>query len=458
MLSKARLITWWEGAISSYWLIPTIMGGGAVLLSLLTVYLDTRLPDRFTDGRFFTTSATGARSLLATIAGSLISVAGVVFSITIVALTLASNQFGPRILRNFMRDKGNQFVLGTFVASFVFCLLILRQVHGGEGDTQVFVPQVSVLIAVVLALASIGVLIYFIHHISISIQATNLLARIAKELMVTVDRLFPDQAFPGEQSPGPKLETSQIPECDWAAVRAETGGYLQRVDHHGLLQVATERDFLAKVVRRAGHFLVSGDVVVYVHPATKLDDRVQELLRSLFSVDVQRGFSDDPELGLNQLVEVGVRALSPGTNDPFTAMECADWLAEVLSHWTRRQPPRTSLWDANGRLRVIAYAEEFADTIDQAFNQLRQNSARQLAVMIRLLESIGRIANHVSTPSDRRCLAEHAKMLYDQARQAAGFRDLRKLEARYAEVCSVLDQFDPSQGSSAAVNRRAMLS
>lgn len=177
---SARLANLWESLRTSYWFVPTLMTAGGVALSFASVHLDERVNYKWvrTVGWIWAGGAEGARQVLSTIAGSMITVAGVAFSITIVALTLASNQFGPRLLRNFVRDAGNQIVLGTFIATFVYCLLVLRTVRG-EDDTE-FVPYVSVTLGVAFALTSLGVLIYFIHHVAISIQAENLIASVAR--------------------------------------------------------------------------------------------------------------------------------------------------------------------------------------------------------------------------------------------------------------------------------------
>lgn len=195
MTVKARLFTMWESVRVSYWFVPSLMAVGSLVLGFAMPEVDRAVPDRWMArvGWLYTGSAEGARELLSVIAGSMIGVAGVVFSITVVALALASNQFGPRLLRNFMRDLSNQVVLGTFIAVFLYCLLILRQVHGENGSRNAFVPQLSMLLAVVLAVAGLGVLIYFIHHMAASIQAPNVVAAVATDLRNAIDELYPQK-------------------------------------------------------------------------------------------------------------------------------------------------------------------------------------------------------------------------------------------------------------------------
>ncbi len=202
-LGSARLAQLWESLRTSYWFVPTVMTAGAVGLSFASVHLDQVVKAEWVRavGWIWAGSPEGARQVLSTIAGSMITVAGVAFSITIVALTLASTQFGPRLLRNFVRDLGNQVVLGTFVSTFVYCLLVLRTVRGG--DVAEFVPYLSVTLGVAFALASLGVLIYFIHHVSGAIQAEHLIASVADELEDAIERMFPESwASPEPRLPG----------------------------------------------------------------------------------------------------------------------------------------------------------------------------------------------------------------------------------------------------------------
>lgn len=189
---KTRLLQYWENFRSSFWFVPSIMATAAALLAVVGVQLDLALKNTQVEGWWvYRGGAEGARAVLSVVAGSMISVAGTVFSITIVALTLASSQFGPRLLRNFMRDTVNQFVLGVFTSTFLFCLLVLRTVRGIDDDQ--FVPHLSITLGVVLAVASLAVLIYFIHHTSVSIQVTHLISEVSRELRETIARLYPER-------------------------------------------------------------------------------------------------------------------------------------------------------------------------------------------------------------------------------------------------------------------------
>ena len=213
----------------------------------------------------YTGGPEGARAVLSTIAGSMITVAGVTFSITIVALTLASQQFGPRLLRSFLRDLGNQIVLGTFVSTFIYCLLVLRTVRGND-DAQ-FVPHLAVTLGVLLAMLSLGVLIFFIHHVSMSIQASQIIANVAADLEGAVARLFPERL--GHERTPVTANTTALPvdfEESASAVPADSNGYVQAIDEDALMTLATERDVVLRIDAEPGRFVRCGTALVRVRP------------------------------------------------------------------------------------------------------------------------------------------------------------------------------------------------
>lgn len=232
-----RLRALWEYRRGTYWAIPSAMAVSALGLSVGMIQLDEAATARLVDrlSWVYTGGPEGARAVLSTIAASMITVAGVTFSITIVALPLASQQFG-RLLRSFLRDLGNQVVLGTFVSTFIYCLLVLRTVRGS--DDEDFVPHLAVTVGVVLAMLSLGVLIFFIHHVATSIQASRIIANVADDLEGAINRLFPDAI--GEDSATaswggtPPDESSAVDERS-REVRATATGYVQAIDAQGLM-------------------------------------------------------------------------------------------------------------------------------------------------------------------------------------------------------------------------------
>ncbi|MHB8865364.1 MAG: DUF2254 domain-containing protein [Pirellulaceae bacterium] len=448
MRLKARAMNLWENTRSSYWFVPSLMCLGAIVLNTLTLWADREFSKETLAGEsaFYTGSAEGARSLLSTIASSMISVAGVTFSITIVALTLASNQFGPRLLRNFMRDRGNQIVLGTFLSAFLFCLLTLRQVHSGEeGKYDAFIPQVSILVAVLSAILGVGVLIYFIHHVAASIQASNVIAKVSDELHDAIERLYPKRIgeAPDEEQRQQEQLKREIPatfERDAAEVHVATSGYLRRIEADQLLEEAVAHNLLVRLERRPGQFLFADEVVLRAWPKSRVGDAVQDNLRQTFVTGSQRTLEQDAEFAIDQLVEIALLALSPGMNDAFTAMMVVDSLGTSLAHLAQRAAPSPYRIDRSGRLRVIASPRGFCKMFDAAFTQIRQNSAQNLAVMLRLFRTVRRIASHLPDSETRGHLRQFVDMVHRQAMSCASQEyDRSAVEKQYQASLETLE-------------------
>lgn len=353
-LSMTRLVSLWEVLRGSFWFLPSVMAAAAVILSFGAVQLDAAMEaDAY--GRFefiYLFGPEGARAILSAVATSMITVAGLTFSITMLTLQLASSQFGPRLLRNFMRDRGNQLVLGTFISTFVYCLLVLRTVKGVEGSS--FVPHLAVAIGVVLV-AGLAVLIYFIHHTATSIRIETLLASLAQETGATIDRLFPERL--GHEEPEAKVELPDFSQGN--IIQATTSGYVQSIDNGALLRLATEQDAVIHVVSRPGAFVTERDPLLRVVTATELsEDKVDALLGSLI-IGIERTPFQDLDFSIRRIVEIAQRALSPGINDPTTALYCIDRLREALVRLAERHPPSSRRHDDEGRLRIVAEPVSF---------------------------------------------------------------------------------------------------
>jgi len=414
----------------------------AVALAVSAVELDKAVAEDWLKslGWIYSGGAEGASLLLGTVAGSMIAIAGTVFSMTLVALSLASSQLGPRLLRNFMRDTANQVVLGTFVATFVYCLLVLRTIR--RADEIAFVPHLSVSIGLLLAMVSIGVLIYFIHHVSVSIQADEVVARVGRELENGIDRLFPGHLG----KPGSKV--SQAPSDadlpatfarEARAVGALKDGYLQLIDADALMALAAEEDLLLRLERRPGHYLVKGRAMVIVWPGDRVTETLVDKLNAAFVLGNQRTAAQDVEFSFQQLVEIAVRALSPGINDPFTAIACVDRLGSGLCRLARRDMPSALRFDPHGRLRLVAPGSSFAGIVDMAFNQIRQSARSNPAVAIRMLDAIALIAGQVQRAQDAACLQRQAGMIVTAARETVPEPDdLRAVEASFTAAAQAL--------------------
>ncbi|HUE75844.1 MAG TPA: DUF2254 domain-containing protein, partial [Chloroflexota bacterium] len=313
--SSTRLSSLWGRLHTSFWFLPAAMSAIAVALSFVLVQVDAWLGVEVVRNFdvLYTFGPEGARAILSVIASSMITVASLIFSITMLTLQLASSQFGPRVLRNFMRDRSNQIVLGTFIATFLYCLLVLRTVRGT--DQSIFVPHLSVAFGAVLAIASVAVLIYFIHHIATSIRIETLLAHLASETRSAVDRLYPERM--GQNPSRDKGETAEhlIPsdfEGDARQVHADGSGYVQRIGVDALMQIATEHDLVVRIEARPGRFVSKGDAMLAAYPRDRVSDEIANDLRGALVVGLDRTPEQDLEFSIRRIVELAQRSLSPG--------------------------------------------------------------------------------------------------------------------------------------------------
>ena len=274
-MEKLRLR--WDQLRSSLWVVPSLIVSAAILLAALLIESESYLGmEQLAQSwpRLFGSGAAGSRGMLSAIASSMITVAGVTFSITVVALALASSQYTSRILRNFMRDRASQAVLGVFVGVFAYCLIVLRTIRGGDEGT--FVPAIAVFVAVLLALVAIGFLIFFIHHISASIQASSVIESAAAETLEAVDRLFPagvGQAAIEDPRRGDEVESALGP---FVAIPACKTGYIQAVNADDLFKLACECAAVIRMERGVGEFVVEGSPIVSVAGAQPDDESIRK--------------------------------------------------------------------------------------------------------------------------------------------------------------------------------------
>jgi uncharacterized membrane protein len=441
LIVTTKFTAFWQRLRSTFWFVPAIMVCMTILLAIVMVNIDQRFSYELQEALIWlrTTSPDGARSLLSAVAGSMISVAGVTFSITMVALSQTSAQYGPRLLSTFMRDRGNQVVLGTFVSTFIYCLLILRTIRSVE--EAAFVPQLSVALAVVFAVLSVGVLVYFFHHIARSLQVETIIHNIGHELETSVKRLVDDESSdrPYEHTLRDEADIPDQIDEDATSVISDKSGYIQTIDYHALEKIAAEHDFVVRSVRRAGHFVPLEGDLVRIWPPESLSEESRDALQDAFVIGLQRLHGQDIEYAINQLVEIAVRALSPGINDPFTAIACIDQLSTTLATLAEETIPEGYQYDDEGRLRVIRKQVTFGDLLDAAFHQIRQYGQNSVAVMIRLLEALVVIAGRVHTPEQREAVARHGEMI-KRAYQAAIVEpnDRQDIEERYDLLMNML--------------------
>lgn len=466
---KGKLFAIWDKLRSSYWFIPTLMTLLAFGLSFVLVSVDDSLGQRWARGIDFLQAnrPDGARALLQTVAGSMIGVAGVTFSITIASVVYASGQYGPRLLTNFMRDTGNQITLGTFIATFIYCVMVLRAVHSADeggasaaaaaasaaadaGDlaSGLFVPHLAILAAVILALASIAVFIYFIHHVPHSIHVSNVIAGIGRELERRVDRVFPERI--GEERGGAEAAADDtgggaavtMPPAFYVESRpvtSEVTGYLQSIDHDALLEAARARSVALRLRFRPGDFVRHHDTLALVMPGEEVDDALIADVRFAFNWGTQRTALQDLRFLVNELVEIAARALSPGVNDPFTAMSCLDWLGATVARLGGRQMPAAFRRDERGAVRVIARPTRFAELVEAAFGQLRPYVSADRNAFFHALETLAALTPHLRHEAQRRAVREEADALIAAARQnELGGADLEEASRRYDVLTKLL--------------------
>jgi uncharacterized membrane protein len=442
-MKYAKFSKLWDPLHSSFWFVPSLMVVLAIALSFVTIEIDQQ---RETDaigklGWAYSLGPNGSRAILSAIASSMATVATTAFSITIVALQLASSQFGPRLLRNFMRDTGNQVVLGTFISTFIYSLMVLRTINGVE-ETE-FVPHLSVTCGIALAIASVGVLIYFIHHAASSIQVDQVIKRVGQELDASIDRLFPERIGRGKSNLEQESKTN-IPEnfeLDACPICASNTGYIQAIDDEQLMRIAIENQLLLRIQQRPGRFVVQGRELVRVFPAQRINKSLAAQINDAFVLDEQRTEQQDVEFSIDQLVEIAVRALSPGINDPFTALRCIDQLCAALCHLAQRDIPSPYRYNDRNQLCIIAEPVAFADVLDAAFNQIRQYGQSSVAVTIRLLEAIATIATFTYRPTDQAALHCHAEMIERGSQEKISEElDRKDIKKRYLAAVKAIGQ------------------
>jgi uncharacterized membrane protein len=330
-----------------------------------------------------------------------------------------------------MQDRVTQFTLGTFLAAFLYCLFVLRTIRYADGEE--FVPHLSVTLGVASAVASLVMLIYFVHHLATSIQADRLVARVAADLNSAVDRLYPEEIGAGQGAPDdPRRGTG-------AAIATDGDGYIQAIDPDAILNAAVKADALIEVERRPGQYVLSGSPLARVWPGSRLTDDLARAVNASVARGPVRTPVQDIEFVINQIVEIAVRALSPGINDPFTAITCVDRLSSGLARLAQRRLPSAYRADEAGRVRVIAPPVPFPAVLDAAFRPIRQYGRTSPAVIIRLLEALAALARVATDPEHRNVIRHHAELAARlDEEDVPGPSDRADVEGHFQKVCAIL--------------------
>jgi uncharacterized membrane protein len=430
---------------TTLWLVPVALVVAASAAFAVTYLLDRTV---LRGGSYFPLwhgNADAARLVLTSIAAAVITVTGVVFSVVIVALTLASQQFGPRMLRNFIRDLGTQLTLGVFVGTFVYSILALGSIS--SGGNQDFVPHLSVTVALLLLLADLGVLIYFIHHVAVSIQLNEVVASIGRDLAQAMDEWL--NPLQGEILQHDMHEVIGRDLGAGAVVLATRTGYLQAISHSKLVELASEFDAVIAPLHRPGHFLVDGRPLARVYPASAAQAVLQSFERSHIT-GPHRTLTQDPVFAIDQLVEIAIRALSPAVNDTFTAITCIDWLTAGLCRLSGLTYRARLFRDSAGSVRVIEAPLTYDRLVNGVFDKIRQAGRGMPAIAIRQLDSLVQIAQFVSTEEERRALLRQAAMILRASDEAIPEElDRDDVRRRYDQVIEATTAADTGAGSKA---------
>ena len=442
---RARLLNVLSELRASYWFIPTLMLLGTFGLSSLTLYLDRSV--NFADLKLpllYLTQADGGKTLLGTVAGSMLSVASLTFSIVMVVLTMASSQFGPRLIENFMRDRANQFVLGSFLATFLYCLLVLREVRGGgDVDIGVFVPQLSISVSLVLAVFNLGAFIYFIHNTTESIQVANVLGKVSDALTRKIVDTYPEKTVfpesvglgPGEVEDEPKLPPAF--ERQKATLYASKGGYLRTIDDERLLEVAKKQKIVVRLLSTPGSYVMRGGPLLEVYPGTALKT-CEKQLENQCILGYSRTQAQDLEFLFDQLLEVALRALSPGINDPLTATRCIDRIGDNLNLLASRDLPSPYRFDEAGELRLVIPVLETRALVEHLFGPIRAYGAADYLTLNHLLITLKKMSRLTHDPVYRQALFDEAERVRDEAETKLSRTDYATLLETYDEVREIV--------------------
>ena len=434
-----RLQQLWEDLRASFWFVPSLIILVMIALAIGLIEAESLITSQTLADwpRLLGAGVEGARGMLEVVAGSVITVAGVAFSITVVALTLASNQYTPRILRNFMRDRANQVVLGVLVGVFTYCLIVLRTIRSGA---ESFVPSLAVLGGFFLALASVGVLIFFIHHIAVNIQAETIIASIAEETTEAIDRLFPEEMGLDEDEGETEKPEWRLASLIWRPIPATAAGYIQNVGNEALLRLARELRAVIRMERGVGEFVVEGAPLVSLSSEVEPDREIINRLNKAYAINRYRTVEQDAGFGVRQIVDIALKALSPGINDTTTAVMCVDYLTAILARLARRRIPSRYRFD-EGELRVIARGPSFERMLGAAFNQIRRNSEGKVAVIARMLDCLEVLAGETRHAGRRRSLWRQLETLTEMAERAVlSLHDRSAIKERCDRVAQKLNE------------------
>ena len=434
-----RLKQQWSDLRATFWFLPFLIVLTSIVYAVVLIQTDYTGGDRWLAQwpRIFGVGAEGAREMLSTLAGSMMSVMGITFSMTLLALTLASSQYTSRILRNFMRSRVTQFTLGTFAGIFIYCLIVLHSIRTGDAA---FVPSLAVFFAFVLAFGGIAILIFFIHHIASSIQASSIIAEVASETNASIDRLLPEkQDIDHDEGEDRNEDLESLDARDWYPVPAAQSGYIQSVNNTALMNLARNGRTIVRMEHGIGAFVVQDTALISLALTYPPDQDTIDALNGAYTISRHRTVDQDPAFGIRQIVDIALKALSPGVNDTSTAVMCVDYLTSILARLTGRQFP--PLYGYEGEtLRVVAIAPGFEGILAESFDQIRSSAEANAAILERMLGALDSIGGLTIRFRYLRALDEQLQCIEEQAdRCIDSSHDRARIERRLSQVRETLE-------------------
>lgn len=436
---KSAILNYLSEMRASYWYTPLMMLVMAILLATLTIYLDERrILEQF--GKFswlMGGNPDGARSFLSTVATAMITVASITFSMTLLAVTFAGSQIGPRLTGNFMRDKTNQLTLGFFIATFLYCLLILRSIvfHNNSNamvlanDSVLYVPQISLLLALIMAIMGLIILVYFIHHIPNSINMSNVISSVGKMLFNRVDSRFPLEV--GQNANHDEVNISQSYHNYTLTVPAHTFGYIRILDAVELLSLAQEHDCVFQLESTVGDFITPSSPLLLIYSRKPISDALIKQCQTTYAVGHKRNQEQDLDFLVNELIEIIARALSPGLNDPYTAINAFDWLHLFLQKLYSNEQPSRGRKDAEGMVRLLTPLKDLVYYAQIIFTQTRLYVSKDYNATVHVLKVLQQLRTHTGKEYET-LFDAHAEALIGDANIALQhFSCLSDLPAKY---------------------------
>ncbi|OQW37299.1 MAG: hypothetical protein A4E19_14150 [Nitrospira sp. SG-bin1] len=423
------------------WIVPFAMVLSAVILAFSMDALDRLVDSRLRPMWWlFSGGQTTARQLLSATAAAMVAIVTMSFSITVTAVTFIAQHYGTLAIRTFMRNLTTQFVMGSFLATLVYSLLVLRLVHSAGNDEAV--PRIAVTLGILLALVSFGMLVYFLYHMSENMDAPNLVAAIGWNLERVIHRTTEplDGEADKEDSPAPQMIGSSI-------VTADSTGYVRMIDHERLLALARRHGAVIRLEFGVGHFVRQGDNLATIGGPSSIGVPAHAV-RKAVPMESKRTLEEDIELGLNQLVQVAIRGLSPGRNDTFATMLCLDRLGAALSLLAERRFPPAVQRDGEGRPRLVTRPVTFADLVDRSFEQIHSFGGETTVIAARMLQTMRTVAVHTRRPADRASLRRHVVAVHEESRKRLSDRiGIEVVEREFQEAMAVLEDGGRSAAS-----------